>query len=223
MWIRCASRRSSTSAAIRSGRKRSAKRRADERAGERRAELVRLRREAKERKAREKAPLGRHGSSRRGAEGREVGAVPPDSELGQDSGATHADVRYATRAWPSRGHRPSAQTLRLACNCTRFESGRCAALARIVHRTALPTDPRTQGRQVRPRGAERWVVPNLPHPPQWASHTFVDTHQHAVDAITGVDGHASDRYLQDHWRFHEHLALCDVDVRAVDPGIEDDI
>lgn len=99
-------------------------------------------------------------------------------------------------------------------------SGRCAALARIVYRVALPHDQRTQGCQVRPKGAARFVVPKFPHAPYWASHTFIDTRAHAVDALTGVEGCLSETYLQEFWQHPDYLTVHDVDVHSVDVGIE---
>ena len=99
-------------------------------------------------------------------------------------------------------------------------SGRCQALARIVFRVAAGRDA-PMGRQVYPRGGW-WVVPRIPNPPQWATHTFVETREHSVDAMTGPAGHAAERYLPDYWQHHEYLAIRDVDVTSVDPGIQEE-
>lgn len=100
-------------------------------------------------------------------------------------------------------------------------SGRCAALARVVHGVGIRRDSATKGRQVTPRGAARFVIPKHPNPPTWRSHTFVETHAHAVDALTGVDGCNAQEYLNTHWEYGEFLQVDDVDVSAVDVGIQD--
>lgn len=99
-------------------------------------------------------------------------------------------------------------------------SGRCAALARIIQRIAVTTDPAAHGIQLRPRGAARFLVPKLPHVPTWYSHTLVKTLQHKVDAITGAHGHAAGEYLEHYWEYHQNIEVICVDVEMVDPGIE---
>jgi hypothetical protein len=101
-------------------------------------------------------------------------------------------------------------------------SGRCAALARVVFKTGAARDPNTKGRQVRPprTSAARYVVPKVPHPPQWCSHTLVDTHAHSVDALTGPDGCEKASYLEQYWEYPEYLEVIDVDVFGIDRGIE---
>ncbi len=103
-------------------------------------------------------------------------------------------------------------------------SGRCAALARVVFAVGQERDAATRGRQVRPskKSAARFVVPKVPHPPRWGSHTFVEAHEHAVDALTGADGCSAPAYLETHWQYADHLEVHDVDVDAVDPGIQDE-
>jgi len=102
-------------------------------------------------------------------------------------------------------------------------SGRCAALARVVYAVGHERDPTTRGRQVRPptKSAARFIVPKVPHPPRWGSHTFVEAHAHAIDVLTGVEGCPAPRYLETHWEYADHLEVHDVDVDAVDRGIED--
>lgn len=56
----------------------------------------------------------------------------------------------------------------------------------------------------------------------WASHTYVETHEHAVDALTGADGHEPAGYLAKYFRYAEVLETVDVDVYQVDPGIQGD-
>jgi len=103
------------------------------------------------------------------------------------------------------------------------ESGRCAAVARVVVRVGRARDPGSSGRQVRPRdgSAARFVVPRQRLARRWGSHTYGKSHGHAVDALTGATGCEASRYLHDHWQFVDFLDVVDVDVELVDPGIEE--
>lgn len=103
------------------------------------------------------------------------------------------------------------------------ESGRCAALARVVHVIAQPRDPDVSGLQVLPKSAARFVVPKHDPKPRWGSHTLVETRRHCVDALTGASGTIAEMYLSDHWEYVEHIHMVSVDVFAVDVGIEDDV
>lgn len=103
-----------------------------------------------------------------------------------------------------------------------IDSGRCAALARVVHGVAKPRDPDVRGVQIRPRMPARWLVPKHPHVPYWFSHTLVETQEHDVDALTGPDGHRADAYLETYWHFHARIDARTVDLATIDPGIEDD-
>jgi hypothetical protein len=105
---------------------------------------------------------------------------------------------------------------------TRFPvtSGKCAALARIVHGEGAKRDNSTKGRQITPANAARFVVPKHSSAPRWFSHTFVETHRHSVDALTGINGCPVDAYLATHWSYIECLRVVDVDVATVDPGIQ---
>lgn len=102
-----------------------------------------------------------------------------------------------------------------------ISSGRCAALARVVHGVGSKRDKTTKGRQITPKSAARFVVPKCDVPPKWWSHTYVDTHQHSVDALTGVNGCPRDDYLETHWTYCECLRVADVDVSSVDTGIQE--
>ena len=70
--------------------------------------------------------------------------------------------------------------------------------------------------------AARFVVPKITQPPRWGSHTFVEAHGHAIDALTGADGCSATAYLATHWEYPDHLEIHDVDVGAVDAGIQDE-
>jgi hypothetical protein len=103
-----------------------------------------------------------------------------------------------------------------------IDTGRCAALARIVYRIAKPRDPDARALHVRPAAGARWLVPKEPRVPYWGSHTYVETEEHAVDAVAGADGHhPADRYLQDYWEFSATLRVSEVDPATIDPGIQD--
>lgn len=103
-----------------------------------------------------------------------------------------------------------------------LESGRCAALARAVFAVGVRRDERTAGRQVRPRhSAARFVLPRKPLRRHWGTHTFAETHRHAVDALTKTDGCPADEYLGAHWQYPDALAIYEVDLETIDPGIED--
>jgi hypothetical protein len=103
-----------------------------------------------------------------------------------------------------------------------IRSGMCAALARVVHRVAKTGARETRGLQLRCRKAVRFLVPKKPHIPHWGSHTYVETGEHAVDAVTGPDGYEAASYVNDHWHWNEKFyEQVEVDVAAVDPGIEE--
>lgn len=103
-----------------------------------------------------------------------------------------------------------------------IQSGRCAALARVVYRVAKPRDPHAHGVQLRPPEGAAWLVPkDHDRIPVWGSHVYVETQGHAVDAIAGPDGYPADAFVQDHWEWHDTLRVTDVDPETVDAGIQD--
>ena len=70
--------------------------------------------------------------------------------------------------------------------------------------------------------AARFLVPKKPHIPYWGAHTYVETLEHAVDAVTGPDGYEAASYVNDHWHWNDRLyEKVEIDVATVDPGIED--
>lgn len=103
-----------------------------------------------------------------------------------------------------------------------IHSGMCAALARAVHRIATTGARDARGLQLRCKKPVRYLVPKKPHVPYWGAHTYVETREHAVDAVTGPGGYQAASYVNDHWhwndRFYEQV---EIDVTTVDPGIED--
>jgi hypothetical protein len=101
-------------------------------------------------------------------------------------------------------------------------SGRCAAVARVVFEVGRRRDEETRGRQVRPTTRARYILPKHPDVQCWGSHTFVEAHRHAVDALTDVDGCDPALYLEKYFQYAEHLRVIDVDVHRVDAGIEDE-
>lgn len=101
------------------------------------------------------------------------------------------------------------------------ETGMCAALARIVFAEGERRDPCTAAMQIHPKSPARFIVPKSSHVRFWHSHTYVETHAHAVDALTGTFGCESASYLGEHWRYPTQLDVVVVDVVGVDAGIED--
>lgn len=101
-----------------------------------------------------------------------------------------------------------------------INSGRCAALARIVYAVAKPRDPEARGVHLRPAPGAVWLVPKPPHVPYWASHTYVETEAHAVDAITGADGYPVERFLSDHWEYSWTMRVSQIDPATIDPVIQ---
>jgi hypothetical protein len=99
------------------------------------------------------------------------------------------------------------------------ESKRCAALARLVHPKARRRDEQTRGLQIRPLHAP-WIVLDRDAPRIWASHTLIETQGHNVDALTGADGCASERYLGSHFLFPDKIQVEEVDVFSIDTWIE---
>ncbi len=71
------------------------------------------------------------------------------------------------------------------------------------------------------KGAARFLVPRKPHIPYWNAHVYVETAAHAVDAVTGPEGHAAATYVEDHWQWCDKYETAEVDVALIDPGIED--
>jgi hypothetical protein len=102
-----------------------------------------------------------------------------------------------------------------------LKSKRCAAVARVVYGVAKPKDEKTRGIQMQAPPGARFMIPKEPRIPQWNSHTYVETQEHAVDAVTGPHGHAAATYREDRWKWSETFLVREVDVTTVDPGIED--
>lgn len=103
-----------------------------------------------------------------------------------------------------------------------IHSGMCAALARVVHRVATAGDRDARGIQLRCKKAVRFLLPRKPHIPYWGAHTYVETQEHAVDAVTGPGGYKAESYVNDHWHWNDRdYEQVTIDVTTVDPGIED--
>lgn len=120
-----------------------------------------------------------------------------------------------------RWHHEQLARLEKALEQHPIDSGRCAALARRVHEVAKEGGDDPRGHFLTPR-AGRWILPKVPHPPSWASHTVTETRAHAVDALTGSGGCEMPRYLPDHWQYPDAIKVSSVDVFEVDPGIQND-
>ncbi|MRG96490.1 hypothetical protein [Polyangium spumosum] len=103
-----------------------------------------------------------------------------------------------------------------------LRTGRCAALARIVHPVAQQKDPKACAIRMRPPKGATWLVPKASSIPSWKGHVYVETREHAVDAVTGSKGYSpSSTYVNDHWDFAEWMRIDEVDPATVDPGIQD--
>jgi hypothetical protein len=102
-------------------------------------------------------------------------------------------------------------------------SGQCTALARQVYRVACEEDPqKPQGVHLKPKGSARYIVALAGRGIYWASHTLIETRQHALDALTGPPGFPAGAYLGAHFENPDHIqTLHGVDLDAIDPGIQD--
>ena len=103
------------------------------------------------------------------------------------------------------------------------QSGRCAALARRTYPVACKEDPqRPQGIHLKPRGGARYIIALAGAGIYWASHTLVETRQHALDALTGPDGFPVEEYLKNYFEYSDCIQyIGGVDLHAIDPGIQD--
>lgn len=102
-----------------------------------------------------------------------------------------------------------------------LQTGRCAALARVVHAVAQQRDSKARAIRMRPPKGATWLVPKTPHIPYWELHVYVETREHAVDAVTGPDGYSpASAYARTHWAFAELMRIDEVDPATVDPGIQ---
>ena len=72
----------------------------------------------------------------------------------------------------------------------------------------------------RPRGSAPYMLTKHPAVHVWHSHTLVRTRAHHVDALTGVAGCEQEKYLDAYFSYPEALAVVDVDVSTVDPGVQ---
>ena len=84
------------------------------------------------------------------------------------------------------------------------ESNRCVPAARRIVEIATETDPAATAWKLVPREG-RYVAPKDKRGSRWYLHATVRTMAHFVDALTGVDGTALDRYFTTHWRYPELL------------------
>jgi hypothetical protein len=105
----------------------------------------------------------------------------------------------------------------VAINASPPESGQCVRLAKRLNRIGLRTDSETFGAEIKPKGAEPFLGARDPRASRWYHHVVVHTREHAVDSLTGPDGHPGKEYLSQHFRYPQYL-----DVAIVDPeNLED--
>lgn len=123
--------------------------------------------------------------------------------------------------WALTGPTRSAQSWKGASRSTGY-SVEGARRSRIVYSVAKPRDPYAHGVHVQPQAGAVWLVPKADSRiPYWGSHTYVETQEHAVDAITGADGYPAGQFLRDHWEFVDTLRVSSVDPATVDAGIQE--
>lgn len=98
------------------------------------------------------------------------------------------------------------------------EKNRCVELARVVLGIARKHDADAGALQILPKGPRaRFVIPVRPLPRAWSMHVLTETREHRVDALTGVPGCESERYLAAHWQHIDWLKVVPVDLDTL-PG-----
>jgi len=108
-----------------------------------------------------------------------------------------------------------------AMNRFHIHSGHCAALARALKPLAMSRFGAARAIQLKPEEGALYLVPKDPtRLPHWRSHLYVETHLHAVDAVTGSKGHPAESYLGDFWDFPDFLVSREVDPDDIDPGLQ---
>lgn len=128
----------------------------------------------------------------------------------------HYDIRVAI-AWTD----DERETVAAGIARHGVTTGRCAALARVVYAVAQQKDPNARTVRMRPPKGAPWLVPKTSRIPYWNAHVYVETREHAVDAVTGSDGYSpASAYVRDHWEFAAFLRIEEVDPATIDPSIQ---
>jgi hypothetical protein len=116
---------------------------------------------------------------------------------------------------------PELAAVQQAINANPIASGRCAILARKIRHIGSVRDNTTQGLQILPTSAARYLAARHPHAKRWAYHVLVSTHAHYVDAMTGAAGSDPARYLSNYFDYPDQLQVQAVDVTTIDPHLQD--
>lgn len=115
------------------------------------------------------------------------------------------------------------QTIQAAIGKYPPPSSKCAALARVVFDVAKPVDAEARGVLIKPKGTARYIALKDPRAPSmWVKHVLVETRKHRVDAMTGSPGCEVQTYANTYLAYADYLTESTVDVRSVDPDIEED-
>jgi hypothetical protein len=102
------------------------------------------------------------------------------------------------------------------------DSGRCAAVARVVAKAAAANERTHEGLLIRPGTAARYLLLKDGSGHRWHHHVVTEVERQAVDVLTGARGHPQDSYLSTYFQFPHELETTPVDVFTVDPGIQED-
>jgi len=103
-----------------------------------------------------------------------------------------------------------------------WTENRCAAAARAIFPVAVEVDARSRGLLLNAPHGARFIISKPPKKRYFDHHVLIEAQQHRVDAFTGEDGHDAASYVDTFWDFGHTLAVTEVDVQGVDPGIEQD-
>ncbi|MCA2977692.1 MAG: hypothetical protein INH41_02375 [Myxococcaceae bacterium] len=114
----------------------------------------------------------------------------------------------------------SASEIQRGIDTYPLESGKCAALARLVDRVAESESRARQGVLVVPKSPARFLIHRSGARLGWYHHVFTEVQEHAVDALTGAAGHPRHSYLSAFFSFDSELEMSAVNVLSVDPDIE---
>lgn len=88
-----------------------------------------------------------------------------------------------------------------------INSARCDQCAREIRTIGFSVDPMAFCMRVRPRGRERFVVPQASLERNWYFHYTACVQLHCVDVLTGVPGTLQQHYLERHWKYADALRL----------------
>lgn len=84
------------------------------------------------------------------------------------------------------------------------DSGRCVEAAKLILPSALENDPDSEIWELWPAEGQ-FVLPRRSIGARWYFHATLETQDHYVDALTGVDGTPRVSYLNEHWQESDAL------------------